>query len=111
MPRSTQDLYGDTSSQHADASACAEGAGGLVNIANCADARSRHNEEDIADLDGDLEALGGRVDDNEAAIETNAEGIAMNAEGIMANAGDIAMNAEHIMTNAGNIAIGMPRTS
>ena len=99
------ELYGPTSSQHSDAVACAEGAGGLVNIANCAAARSRHNEQDIADLDGDVEALGGRVDDNEDAIAMNAEGIAMNAEGIMTNAGNIAMNAEGIMTNMGNIAM------
>ena len=48
------DLYGDTSGQHDDATACAAGAGGLVNIANCADARSRHNEEDIDDVNDKL---------------------------------------------------------
>ncbi len=106
------DLYGTTSSQHADASACAEGAGGLVNIANCADARSRHNEEDIADLGGDIEALDGRVGDNEDDIATNAENIktnagniSMNAEDIATNAGNISMNAEDIATNAGNISM------
>ena len=97
------DLYGTTSSQHADASACAEGAAGLVNIANCADARSRHNAGDIADLDGEVEALGVRVGDNEDAIAMNAEGIAANTMAIESNDMDIAMNAEGIMTNAGNI--------
>ena len=43
------DLYGDTPGQHGDATACAAGAGGLVNIANCADARSRHNEATLED--------------------------------------------------------------
>ena len=106
------DLYGTTSSQHADATACAEGAGGLLNTANCADARSRHNEADIADLGGDIEGLEGRVGDNEDAIGKNAEGImtnagniSKNAEGIMTNAGNISMNAENIMTNAGNISM------
>ena len=48
------DLYGTTSGQHGDASACAEGAGGLLNIATCADARSRHNEADIEDVNDKL---------------------------------------------------------
>ena len=48
------DLYGTTPSQHADAPACADGAGGLVNIANCADARSRHNADDIAEVNDKL---------------------------------------------------------
>ena len=105
------DLYGTTSSQHADATACADGAGGLVNIANCADARSRHNEADIADLGGDIEGLEGRVGDNEDDIATNAAGImtnagniATNSADIMTNAGNIATNSADIMTNAGNIA-------
>ena len=67
------DLYGTTSSQQSDASACAEGAGGLLNTANCADARSRHNAEDIADLGSDIEGLGGRVDDNEMKLMQKKE--------------------------------------
>ncbi len=105
------DLYGTTSSQHADASACAEGAGGLVNIANCADARSRHNEEDIADLGGDIEALDGRVGDNEddiaantKAIESNDMDIAANTAAIESNDMDIAANTMAIESNDMDIA-------
>ncbi len=105
------DLYGTTSSQHADASACADGAGGLVNIANCADARSRHNEEDIADLGGDIEALDGRVGDNEdaiaantKAIESNDMDIAANTAAIESNDMDIAANTMAIESNDMDIA-------
>ncbi len=98
------DLYGTTSSQHADASACAEGAGGLVNIANCADARSRHNADDIADLGGDIEDLDGRVGDNEDAIATNVKGIAANTAAIESNDMDIAANTAAIESNDMDIA-------
>ena len=109
------DIYGDTSSQHSDASACAEGAAGLLNTANCADARSRHNAADIADLDGEVEALDGRVGDNEDAIMANTMEIGMDENGMsridhnearsMQNATDIMTNAGDIMTNTGNIAM------
>ena len=46
------DLYGDTSGQHGGLAAC--DATGLLNVANCADARSRHNEADIADVNDKL---------------------------------------------------------
>ena len=105
------DLYGDTSSQHADASACAEGAAGLLNTANCADARSRHNAADIADLGGDIEALDGRVGDNEdaiaantMAIEANDMDIAANTMAIEANDMDIAANTMAIEANDMDIA-------
>ena len=51
------DTYGEprgVETQHSDAPACAPGAGGLLNIANCADARSRHNEEDIEGINDKL---------------------------------------------------------
>ena len=105
------DLYGTTSSQHADASACAEGAGGLLNTANCADARSRHNEEDIADLGSDIDALDGRVGDNEddiaantMAIESNDMDIAANTMAIESNDMDIAANTMAIESNDMDIA-------
>ena len=41
-----EDLYGTTSSQHGDV--CASPSG-LIGVANCADARSRHNADDIND--------------------------------------------------------------
>ena len=46
------DLYGTTSGQHDGLAAC--DATGLLNVANCADARSRHNEADIADVNDKL---------------------------------------------------------
>ena len=123
------DLYGTTSGQHADATACADGAGGLVNIANCADARSRHNEADIGDVNdklmqkkeyienlaaeigmdpvtGEGTGEGGhsRIDMNEARSMANAGDIATNAADIMTNTGNIAMNASSIESNMGNIA-------
>ena len=98
------DLYGTTSSQHADASACAEGAGGLLNTANCADARSRHNADDIADLGSDIEDLDGRVGDNEDAIAANTMGIAANTMAIESNDMDIAANTAAIESNDMDIA-------
>ena len=99
-----EDLYGTTSSQHADASACAEGAGGLLNTANCADARSRHNADDIADLGSDIEDLDGRVGDNEDAIAANTMGIAANTAAIESNDMDIAANTAAIESNDMDIA-------
>ena len=46
------DLYGTTSGQHGDLAAC-DGTG-LLNVATCADARSRHNEADIEDVNDKL---------------------------------------------------------
>ena len=46
------DLYGTTSGQHGDLAAC-DGTG-LLNVASCADARSRHNEADIEDVNDKL---------------------------------------------------------
>ena len=46
------DLYGTTSGQHGDLAAC-DGTG-LLNVASCADARSRHNEDDIEDVNDKL---------------------------------------------------------
>ena len=46
------DLYGETSGQHGDLAAC--DATGLINVATCADARSRHNEADIEETNDKL---------------------------------------------------------
>ena len=46
------DLYGATSGQHDGLAAC--DATGLLNVANCADARSRHNEDEIEDVNDKL---------------------------------------------------------
>ena len=46
------DLYGTTSGQHDGLAAC--DATGLLNVANCADARSRHNEADIEEVNDKL---------------------------------------------------------
>ena len=46
------DIYGDTAAQHDGLAAC--DATGLINVANCADARSRHNEADIEEVNDKL---------------------------------------------------------
>ena len=46
------DLYGDTSGQHGDLAAC--DATGLLNVANCANSRSLHNEADIEEVNDKL---------------------------------------------------------
>ena len=46
------DLYGTTSGQHDDLAAC--DATGLLNVANCANQRSIHNEADIEDVNDKL---------------------------------------------------------
>ena len=46
------DLYGETSGQHGDLAAC--DATGLLNVANCANARSLHNEADIDEVNDKL---------------------------------------------------------
>ena len=86
------DLYGTTSGQHDDLAAC-DGTG-LLNVATCADARSRHNADDIEGV-GDLleqkkdyidnlgEAIGvdpvtgeGTGEDGMSRIDMNAKAIA-----------------------------------
>ena len=115
------DLYGDTESQHDDATACQAGAGGLLNTANCADARSRHNEETLEDhamklmqkkeyIDNLAAEIG--VDpvtgegtmDGYSRIDHNEMRSMANSGMIETNAGNIATNAGNIMTNADNIA-------
>ena len=46
------DLYGETSGQHGDLAAC--DATGLLNVANCANSRSLHNEADIEEVNDKL---------------------------------------------------------
>ena len=86
------DLYGETSGQHGDLAAC-DGTG-LLNVATCADARSRHNEADLEDVNDKLmdkaeyignlgEAIGvdpmtgeGTGEDGMSKIDMNAKAIA-----------------------------------
>ena len=109
-----EDLYGTTSGQHADAPACAEGAGGLVNIANCADARSRHNADDIEDVNDKLmlkkeyiDNLAEEIGVNPMTGEGTGEGgmsrIDMNAKAI-ADEADARMKGDEDTLKAANMA-------
>ena len=60
------DIYGETSGQHGDLAAC--DATGLLNVATCADARSRHNEADIEDVNDKLMDKKEYIDNLGAAI-------------------------------------------
>ena len=93
------DLYGTTSGQHGDLAAC--DATGLLNVANCADARSRHNEADIEEVNDKLMQKKEYIDNLAAEIgvdpvtgEGTGEGghsrIDMNEARSMANADAIA---------------------
>ena len=98
--------------QHEGLAACE--ATGTINVANCADARSRHNEEDITDIGSDLddvkdklgqkkeyidnlgEAIGvdpvtgeGTGDDGMSRIDMNAKAIADEVETRMAEDGKL----------------------
>ncbi|MDD9999131.1 MAG: YadA C-terminal domain-containing protein [Rhodospirillaceae bacterium] len=63
------DLYGETSSQHDDLAAC--DATGLLNVANCANARSLHNEEDIEGINDKLMQKKEYIDNLAAEIGVN----------------------------------------
>ncbi len=113
------DILGVTAPQDDDPmSGC--GGTGLINIANCADARSQHNADTIQGLTADDGAIAmgdnavrGEFAAADAAlagegrttetIKGNADAIAANAGNIMTNVGNIAMNSGYIMTNTGNI--------
>ena len=94
------DLYGDTSGQHDGLAAC--DATGLLNVATCADARSRHNEEEIDGIDDKLKEKAEYIGNLGEAIGLNAEtdeGTVMLADGTMGtridkNAEDIAAEAK-----------------
>ena len=73
-----RDLYGEdpTSSAHGDASACAAvagGGGGLLDRANCNEARSSHNADDIKVLNTDFGELDDRVVENEDLLVEHGE--------------------------------------
>ncbi|MYJ94119.1 MAG: hypothetical protein F4053_00520 [Proteobacteria bacterium] len=85
------DLYGTTSGQHGDLAAC--DASGLLNVATCADARSRHNEADIEDVNDKLMQKKEYIDNlgmaigvdpvtGEATDESGMNKIEMNAKAI-----------------------------
>ena len=89
------DLYGTTSGQHGDLAAC--DATGLLNVANCADARSRHNEADIEEVNDKLMQKKDYIDNlgmaigvdpvtGEATDESGMNKIEMNAAAIDAEA-------------------------
>ena len=89
------DLYGETSGQHDDLAAC--DATGLLNVANCANARSLHNEADIAEIDDKLMQKKEYIDNlgmaigvdpvtGEATDESGMNKIEMNAAAIDAEA-------------------------
>ncbi len=124
-----KDFYGrerGVDAQHGDLSAC--DAPGIINVANCADARSRHNEEMLTDhgmkleqkkeyIDNLAEEIGvdavtgvgttdngmSRIDNNESRSMVNEVAIGMNSRMITTNAEAITTNAGAIMTNATSI--------
>ena len=102
------DLYGTTESQHGDTAACAEGAGGLLNLATCNEARSLHNEETLVDHDTKLQAKAayiGAIQD-ELLVDNEGNGT---GEGGMSRLDDIegklAAKAQYIGTLATEIGI------
>ncbi|MCZ0954270.1 MAG: hypothetical protein OXJ56_17005, partial [Rhodospirillaceae bacterium] len=67
------DLYGSTSGQHGDLAAC--DATGVINVAACADARSRHNEADITDIGTDIDDVKDKLGQKKEYIENLGEAI------------------------------------
>ena len=108
------DLYGDTSGQHGDLAAC--DATGLLNVANCADARSRHNEADIEEVNDKLAQKKEYIDNLAAEIGVDpvtGEGTGENGmsrvdmiEHTANHADEVAHRAEH-MAEANAAEIGM----
>ena len=99
------DLYGDTSGQHGDLAAC--DATGLINVANCADARSRHNEADIADVNDKLMAKKEYIENLAAEIGVDpvtGEGTGEGMSRIDMNAA--AIDAEEMARMAADTALG-----
>ena len=68
------DLYGTTESQHGDTAACAEGAGGLLNLATCNEARSVHNEATLVDHDTKLQAKKAYIEAIQGELLVDNEG-------------------------------------
>ena len=118
------DLYGTergVEAQHDEEMGCAEGAMGISKVANCANARSLHNEATLEDHAMKLMQKKEYIDNLAAEIGvdpvtgegTGANGMSRidnnemrgmdNAAAIEAHAGVIATNAENIKTNADNI--------
>ena len=97
------DLYGTTSGQHDDLAAC--DATGLLNVANCANQRSIHNEADIEDVNDKLaqkkeyiENLAAEIGVDPVTGEGTGEGghsrIDYNEHRSMANAMEIGMDED-----------------
>ena len=96
------DLYGTTESQHGDASACAEGAGGLLNMATCNEARAIHNASDIAALTAADDPATEDVDES-GAITRNTAAIADHQTKLEAKKAYIeAIQGELLVDNEGN---------
>ena len=124
LDQAWMDLYGTergVEAQHDEEMGCAEGAMGISNVANCANARSLHNEATLEDHAMKLMQKKAYIDNLAAEIGvdpvtgegTGANGMSRidnnetrsmdNATAIAAHAGVIATNAENIKTNADNI--------
>ena len=114
LDQAWKDLYGTergVDGQHDDLPAC--DATGVVNVATCADQRSRHNEATLEDHEMKLMQKKQYIDNLAAEIgvdpvtgEGTMDGysrIDHNEMRSMANSGMIETNAGNIMMNAGNI--------
>ena len=89
------DLYGTTSGQHGDLAAC--DATGVINVAACADARSRHNEADITDIGTDIDDVKDKLGQKKEYIENLGTAIGVDpvtGEGTEDGMSRIDMNAE-----------------
>ena len=102
------DLYGTTESQHGDTAACAEGAGGLLNLATCNEARSVHNEATLVDHDTKLQAKKAYIEAIQGELLVDNEGNGT-GEGGMSRLDDIegklALKAQYIGTLAAEVGI------
>ena len=122
LDQAWMDLYGTergVDGQHDDLPAC--DATGVVNVATCADQRSRHNEATLEDHEMKLMQKKEYIDnlaaeigvdpvtgegtmDGYSRIDHNEMRSMANSGMIETNAGNIMMNAGNIKTNADNIA-------
>ena len=99
------DLYGETSGQHGDLAAC-DGTG-LLNVATCADARSRHNEADIVDIGTELDDVNDKLVAKKEYIENLAEEIGVDpvtGEGTGENGMSRIDMIEHTANHADEVA-------
>ncbi|MDE0363010.1 MAG: YadA C-terminal domain-containing protein [Rhodospirillaceae bacterium] len=106
LDRAWMDLYGTergVEAQHGDLAACE--ATGALNVANCANARSLQNEDDIAEIGTDIDDVNDKLAQKKEYIENLAEHIGVDAVTGEGGHSRIDMNQARSMANA--VEIGM----